>query len=400
MNILFLTIIRIDDISDRGIYPDLMRKFSNEGHNVYIITPVERRSGNKSSIKTSKNVTILKIKTLNIQKSNLMEKWFGMQLLGYQYLWGIRKYFRDVKFELVIYSTPPITFLSLISLLKSRYGTVTYLLLKDIFPQNAVDLGLIKKEGLLHRYFLRKEKKLYRLSDHIGCMSQANMNFIRRANPEIDPDRVEINPNSHELFEDYLTTDQRNRIRKKYGIPADSVCLIFGGNLGKPQGVDFILDFIDSQKDKKAAYFLIVGNGTEFKKIKAWFDGKRPANAALIRELPKDEYNLLLKSCDIGMIFLDRRFEVPNFPSRLLYYMEYKMPVLAATDINTDIREIMIENNFGFWSEAGDLDSIDQNVNKLLENSDLRKTMGQNGFTFLMENYTVNHSYNIIARHF
>ena len=45
MNVIFLTVTKIDDIQSRGIYTDLMRKFRDEGHQVYIVSPVERKYG-------------------------------------------------------------------------------------------------------------------------------------------------------------------------------------------------------------------------------------------------------------------------------------------------------------------------------------------------------------------
>ena len=52
---------------------------------------------------------------------------------------------------------------------------------------------------------------------------------------------------------------------------------------------------------------------------------------------------VLANSCDVGLIFLDKRFTIPNFPSRLLSYMQASMPVLAATDVNTDIGKVIEE---------------------------------------------------------
>lgn len=400
MNILFTTIVKINDISDRGVYTDLMRRFIIEGHNVYILTPLERRYKQKTTLINRNNLSILKIRTLNIQKINLLEKYIALSLIKSQFLNGIKKYFSDIDFDLVIYSTPPITFLGLVEYIKRRDGAASYLLLKDIFPQNAVDLGMIRKDSLIHNYLGRREKKLYRISDFIGCMSQSNVNYLLQNNPEINPDKVEINPNSHELFEEPLTKEQTQAVRKKYKIPSKDIVFIYGGNLGKPQGINFVLDFLDSQMGRAGVFFIIVGSGTEYEKIKSWFELKKPSNAALLSELPKNEYNLLLKSCDVGMIFLDRRFTVPNFPSRLLSYMEYKIPVIAATDINTDLGTIIVKNNFGLWSEAGDIIGLDENVSILSENENVRQTMGQNAYNYFKNNYTVKHSYDIIMKHF
>jgi glycosyltransferase involved in cell wall biosynthesis len=398
MNVLFLTISRINEISDRGIYSDLMRKFCHEGHDVFIITPIERRYKQKTTLVKKNKSTILKINTFNIQKTNVLEKFLATLFIEYQFLRGIRRYFSEVCFDLVIYSTPPITFTRLVNYIKQKDGANSYLLLKDIFPQNAIDLGLIRKGGLIHNYFIKKEKKLYRISDYIGCMSQASVDFIRNNNPEVNPEKVEINPNSHELFEEIITREQKLIIRQKYKIPTSATVFIYGGNLGKPQGISFIIEFLDSQKKKSEVFFLIVGSGTEYERIKSWFDLRQTENVLLLSELPKQEYNHLLQSCDVGIIFLDNRFTVPNFPSRLLSYLECKLPVIAATDKNTDIGKIMVENNFGLWSESGDIPTIDQNITKLAQSSELRENMGQKGFDFFVKNYTVNNSYNIIMR--
>src|SRR5699024_12332041 len=96
------------------------------------------------------------------------------------------------------------------------------------------------------------------------------------------------------------------------------------------------------------AYFLIVGDGTEYNKLENWFIINQPKNAKLLQRLPKEDYDILLASCDVGLIFLHKDFLIPNFPSRLLSYLEMKMPIIAATDINIYIEDIIVANNFVF----------------------------------------------------
>ncbi len=399
MNILFLTITRIDDIENRGIYTDLLRYFIRNGHQVYIASPTERRFGKKTHLIKKDDHSILKIRTLNIQKTNFIEKGIGTILLEGQFEKAINRYYKDIRFDLVLYSTPPITLSRAVEKIKKRDKATTYLLLKDIFPQNAVDMGLMSGSGLLYRYFRKKEKKLYRLSDYIGCMSPANVKFLLGHNPEIDPKNVEVCPNSVELEANRLSVD-KTAIKNKFGIPVESVVFIYGGNLGKPQGLDFLLKVLDSNRDNKDRYFLIVGSGTEYGKIAEWFEINRPDNAQLLSTLPKQEYDELAQSCDVGLIFLDPRFTIPNYPSRLLSYLEYRMPVLMAMDVNTDIGTIAEENGYGLWCENGDLEKFNSLLDTLTANPDSRSRMGENGYKFLSENYTVQHSYNVIMKHF
>ena len=230
MNVIFLTLARISDIQERGIYHDLMRKFRDEGHQVYIVTPCERRLGLNSSLVESDGVLILNVKTLNIQKTNVVEKGLGTLLLESQYKAAIKKYLKGVKFDLITYSTPPITFTKVIKYLKKENpNALSYLQLKDIFPQNAVDIGMMTKSGVksfLYKFFRGKETKLYAISDYIGCMSPANVEYVLKNNPEVPADRVEVAPNSIEMVEKEMEPGQekaeRFYIRKKYDLPTDN----------------------------------------------------------------------------------------------------------------------------------------------------------------------------------
>ncbi len=399
MNILFLTIARLKNTSQRNIYTDLIRKFAYEGHDVYVITPLERRSHEVPIVSNDGRITIVQVKTLNFHKTNFIEKGLASFLIEYQFLIAFKKHLSKIRFDLVLYSTPPITFTRVILFLKKKCGALSYLLLKDIFPQNAIDLGIIRLDSLLHKYFRRKEKALYLISDIIGCMSPANIDFIIKNNPELDSTKVELNPNSIEIIEQNLTFEQRKKVRKKYGIPLDSVVYIYGGNLGKPQGINFLLEILDKMNGNSDVYFVIAGSGTEFLKIKQWIETNKPSNALLITQLPKWDYDQLVQSCDVGMIFLDKRFTIPNFPSRLLSYLEFRMPVIAATDVNTDIGTIIEEQNMGLWSMAGDVNKFKLNVITLSMSEELRESMGNNGFEYLVKKHDVSISYHSIVKH-
>ena len=400
MNILFLTLSQaISNINNRGIYPDLLRYFAQQGHYVYIVCPFERRTKKATGLTANGNVHTLGVKILNITKSNAIEKGFGTILIEYQYLQAIKKYFSDVHFELVMYSTPPITFNSVIRSIKDKYAAKSYLLLKDIFPQNAVDLGLFSKRSLFYWFFRKNEKTLYALSDYIGCMSPANVEFVLKHNPQIKKEHVEVCPNSIELKTKQVFIDKKS-ILAKYRIPENVPVFVYGGNLGKAQGIDFLIEILKSNFNRTDLFFLIVGNGTEYHKLDTWYNESKPDNALILPELLKEEYDQLIQACDVGMIFLDKRFTIPNYPSRLLSYLENKMPVLMATDTNTDIGKIAEENGYGLWTESGNIDKFNILLSTLIESPYLRTNMGQKGYNFLLKNYTIKVSYNIIMSHF
>lgn len=400
MNILFLTLNRITDISERGIYTDLMREFIREKHSVYIVVTVERRFHEPTGLKESGGAKILRVKTLNIQKTNLIEKGIGTLLLEYQYRQAIEKFWKDIQFDLILYSTPPITFNKVISSLKTRCKAKTYLLLKDIFPQNAVDLEMFSRKSLFYKFFRRKEERLYRLSDYIGCMSSANVKYLLKHNPFIPVDKVEICPNSIELKEAGGKEPDKKALLDKLNIPEGKLLFIYGGNLGRPQGIDFLMDVMAYNERRDDTYFIVVGSGTEYAKVKQWFDVNTPRNACLLPSLSKQEYDDLVSVCDVGLIFLDKRFTIPNYPSRLLSYLEHRLPVLMATDVNTDIGPIAKANGFGEWTESGNLEVFMKLVDRMVKDRKEVKAMGERGYSYLKANYTVDKSYQIIMKHF
>jgi glycosyltransferase involved in cell wall biosynthesis len=395
MKILFLTIARIDSIEVQGIYSDLFRKFRDHGHEVTIVSPTERKYGNKTKYIQEGGVTILKVWTTNIQKTNLLEKGITTLFLEFYYFKAIKKHVNYKDIDLILYSTPPITFTYLIKRLKKASNAKTYLLLKDIFPQNAVDLNLLKYGGILYNYFRKQEKVLYKISDFIGCMSPANLNYVLKNNPEIDKNKLEVNPNSIEVKRNYfgLETD----LHTKYKIPRNKVIFIFGGNLGAPQGIDFLKANIAYCKSIKEAFFLIVGDGTEYNNFSHWIQTEGIINALLIKELPKLEYDQIIKLSHVGLIFLNPSFTIPNFPSRILSYMQNCLPVICATDLVTDIGEIAVNNNFGYKCLTSDYEAFFDHVIRLL-NKDLRDQMGDYAYKFLITEYNTNISYNKIIK--
>lgn len=400
MKLLFLTLLDFDSIEEHNIYTDLLREFYRHGHDVYVISPVERRKKQDTVyLEPDARQHILKLKIGNTQKTNIIEKGISTVTLEQTFIRGIKTCMRDVKFDLVMYSTPPITLQKAVAYIKRRDHARTYLLLKDIFPQNALDLGMLQTrgvKGILYRYFRNKEKRLYALSDRIGCMSEANRQYVINHNPEIDPKVVEICPNSIEVSSHSLMQQEREAIREKYGVPKDRTVFIYGGNLGKPQGIPFLIECLRAEKVNKRAYFLVVGDGTEYGKIENFFREEKPMNMQLIQRLPKDEFEQLVAACDVGMIFLNHRFTIPNFPSRLLSYMQAAIPVLACTDPNTDIGEVITDGGFGWWCESNDVNVFCGTVDGIC--TGYKDPKGQNGYDLLKKEYSSEVGYKIIMK--
>lgn len=401
MNILFITLLNISHPDERSIYTDLLREFQRAGHNIYIAAASEKRNGVKTNIKTYPTGTVLQIRTGNIQKTGVIKKGISTILLERQFIQAFKKYLSGIHFDAVIYSTPPITLYGAVKFIKKRDGAKSFLLLKDIFPQNAVDLALLKTTGIwniIYRYFKHKEEKLYQISDHIGCMSCKNVEYLLKQNPKLPKDKVSVLPNSQQPKE-YAGIEQiRQDFCSRYNIPEKAKLFIFGGNIGMPQAVDYIFRCLKACQDIPNVYFIFCGNGTNFRHLERFIEDEQHQRIRVLPLLPFDDFHILVAACDCGLIFLDHRFTIPNFPSRLLAYMNGHIPVLAATDRNTDIGDVIKEGNFGWWCCSDDVDSFKEIVTAISRDAYDLKSLGENGYQYFIEHYTASKGYEEFMR--
>lgn len=397
MNLLFMT-IAYPKLGETNIYTDLMHEFFSNGHSVFVACSDEY-SNRSASSKNEDGIEVIRIATGKLTgKVGLVKKGLATITLESKFMKAIKNELKNIKFDLVIYSTPPITFASTIKYLKCRDGAKTYLLLKDIFPQNAVDIGLIKRKSLIYFYFRMKEKALYKISDYIGCMSKANVDYVLQHNKGVEPSKVEICPNSITINQ--IDLFDRNTVKRRFNIPENCVTFIYGGNLGKPQNIDFVIECLKKNLSYDDRFFIICGNGSDYYKLEMFAHDYSLSNIRILNGLPKREYDELVRCCDIGLVFLDHRFTIPNFPSRLLSYMLYSMPILACSDKNTDIGDIIQNGMFGWWCESNNSDAFTVLVNKICCSRDIIYKLGINAREYLENNYTAEKSMKIILKHF
>lgn len=394
MNVLFLTMNTFTGVDMHNIYSDLMLEFIRHGHRPYIVTPREKKLGEQTELLDFDSYSILKVQIGNTSGVSLIEKGISTVTLSGQYYRAVKKHLGKLSFGLILYSTPPITLASPVKKLKKHFGCPTYLMLKDIFPQNAVDLGMFSQNGMICKWFSRKERMLYANSDRIGCMSRANVEFLKRKQPQIPAEIIGICPNGILPSAALCRDGEKKALREKFSIPQTATVYLYGGNLGKPQGIDHLVNCLKENLNREDRYFIICGNGSEFGLLEGFMSEHQPKNVKLINFLPKQEYDALVRGCDVGLIFLDHRFTIPNYPSRILSYMEYAMPVIACTDRNTDIGTDAEENGYGFWCESTDPRQFTDCVDRM--NAADQQSMGAAARAYLEKHFTAERCYDII----
>lgn len=397
MKILYIATSFPEPEKGATIYTDLAEEISLKGHEVVVAVSEQRKNKTETSFTKERGFPVLRIVVGDFYDVNIIKKGFTQLIMPSIMKKAIKKYLKDFEFDLVLFESPPITNIHLISWLMEKYQCKSYLMLKDIFPQNAVDLNIIKKSNPIYFYYKQMEKKLYKVPTYIGCMSEANQKYIEYHNKWLDKNKLEIFPNTKKVR--IYESKGNSEYKDKLDIPKDAIVFLFGGNMGKPQYIEGLVQVIKKFNNDNSLYFLFVGRGTDKYKLEEAIVENDISNAKVIGNLPRNEYEELTRECDIGLISLHPNFTIPNYPSRILSYMEYGKPVLALTDPNTDIKELILKNDYGYCANSGSLEDIIANIEKLKNDNNL-KEMGLNGRRYLEENFNVKKSVEILESHF
>jgi glycosyltransferase involved in cell wall biosynthesis len=390
MKVLFLMLAFPDMNKSFNMFTAIVEEFHKNNHEVYVVAP----GGNSlTEIRKEKEINVLRVKTLPVKNIPNILKGISNILLPYQYDKAIRKYYSSVQFDLIVSPTPPVTLVNLVSKLKKKNKAPFYLILRDIFPQNAVDLDFMKKDGLIYKYFRRKEKKLYRTADHIGCMSEANIQYILKHNPTITLEKLHVLQNYQILYRSYGTSNPK--IKSDYNLEGKFV-VVFGGNMGKPQQIENVLMLARYCEKYNDVVFLLLGEGLQKKSIEEKIKKDNHRNVQLLNSIPKHLYQQLISGCDIGLISLHKNFTIPNIPSKTLDYFNVGIPVLASIDKATDYGILLEIAGAGLWSFAGNHNDFNTNFDYLYSSVELRKRMGENGRKYFEEHLTPDKAYQTV----
>ena len=375
------------DPNSSNLYLDLALEFHNQKHEVYIIAPA--LSSQNTNICREREINVLRVKALKqLGVKSVLRKGIAQLLLPYQYKYAYLKYLKNEPFDLILMPTPPITLINVALFLKKKTNAKLYLILRDIYPQGAADLGLIKFK-FIYSFLKYIEKKTYKNADFIGCMSPGNIDYILKFNPNLSENKLVLLPNwQKENFHNSSTLN----IREKYNLE-HKYLVLFGGAIGYAQKVENIILLAKNYKSNNQIVFLIIGDGVKKKYLVELAAEAELQNIIFMESLPRDEYLTFVETSDIGLITIDERFTVPTIPSKTTSYMCSNLPILAIIDAHTDYGKILDEAKAGLWSVNGNNKKLFENFDFLYNNPDQRVKMGKNGFEYYLNHLTSEKAY-------
>ena len=324
----------------------IAQAFVREGHQPYVFFP-DSSILEDCKTETEDGVVVLRFKCPESRDKNYVFRTINEFLMPYR-LWRkfLKNETRNLNIDFVVCYSPSIFFGPLISRLKAKYDCAAYLILRDIFPAWAVDLGLIKSGSIIHRIFYYVETKLYETCDVIGVQSGGNLPYFE-SREEFQGKKIEILNNWYTPLP--ITACS---IAIKNTKLAGRTIFIYAGNLGVAQSPDILLNLVSSFKDDDTVGFVFVGRGSEYPKLKAQAEEQKLENVLFYPEVPPEEIEAVYEQCDIGLVCLDARHKTQNIPGKFVSYMHSGLPVLAIANPGNDLFELIAECNVGIAVEA------------------------------------------------
>jgi Glycosyl transferases group 1. len=397
MNILFVVSRHSKKEDDSTLTKDLVNEFLKNGHKVTVVTMLEKREKEETQLNIENDCKVLRVKTGNyFNVESKFEKVLTILTLFKKIKNAIFKYLKNEKYDLIITHTPFVATEKLIKPIKDYFKCPAYLILWDIFPQNAKDIGLIKS-FFIFNYFKYKEKKMLQMYDRIFCMSEGNIDYLIKNYSYLDKQKIKLLRNWAKIVP--LIDINKEASKEKMGFKSKNFIALFGGNMGKPQKLENILYLAEKCKEIKEIIFLFIGNGSEKNRIKDLARAKKLNNILFKEQVSREEYEKLSCLCDIGLVSLDERFTVPNFPSKTTDYFKMKLPIFAILD-ECSVKDYgdFLENK----TKAGTFilgKNIDRDYKKFIDlylDKVKREEMGNNGRKFYEQFLGVDKAYKII----
>ena len=379
--------------SSAKLMHDLAQELKLNGHDVSIITMSETIEQD-FNITIEDGIKVLRVKSGKINGANKFQRTINEMRIS-SIIWNKgQPFFKNNSCDLVIWYSPTIFFSSLVLNIKKKYKAKSYLILRDIFPQWALDTGILKK-GVIFNYFRKKELQQYHAADIIGVQSPANLKYFKRIALDVRY-KIEVLYNWTKLNENIVNT---TNFRIQFNL-LDKVVFFYGGNIGQAQDMDNIINLAYQLRNENRAHFLIVGDGSEVFRLKKLIFDLKITNINIIDAVEQTVYLSMLSEFDIGLISLDKNFKTPNFPGKMLGYLYFYKPILASINFDNDLQEILQEYNAGLVSINGDNAQLLNNALYLINNPDVRKKMGTDGRLLLENLFSVSNAAKQILSHF
>lgn len=258
--------------------------------------------------------------------------------------------------------------------LRLLWGVPFVLNVQDLFPQSAIDLGVLNNNFLI-RFFKRLERFLYRRANHIVVHSSGNREYVVACGAE--PERVTVMYNWVDT--DFIRpSERRNSFSREYGLD-DKFVVSFAGVIGYSQDLDVILEAANLLRGHPRIHFLIVGDGTKKPRHEQKAQHMGLSNVQFLPIQPRHRYPAILHASDVSLATLRAEVTTPVVPSKILSIMAAGRPIVTSMRLEGDASHLIEEAQCGYALPPGNPQALAETVRTLYHDATLRERLGQNG---------------------
>ena len=310
------------------------------GVTVTVLIP-DASGGSLPPVEVQGNITLIRAHCPETKNINHIRRVIAEFILPFFLYRALKKSaVKSRKWHGIIWYSPTIFLGPLVSKLKRIHGCRSYLILRDLFPDWAVDTGVMRK-GLAYRILKQVESYQYRQADVIGVQTPANLPHL--APWDKDTRRIEVLPNwlaPARVEPCSLVVSQTKLSGRRI--------FVYAGNMGVAQDMQPIIDMAASLREFRDWGFLFVGRGSETEVIRQRIAQEGLDNVLLCDEIQPQEIPELFTQCHIGIVALDPRHTTHNIPGKFVAYMRSGLPVLARVNKGNDLRDLIHTSKVGF----------------------------------------------------
>ncbi|MEW6617661.1 MAG: glycosyltransferase family 4 protein [Patescibacteria group bacterium] len=392
MKILIVADVYPPEVSSAAhLMHELAHGLLRAGHSVSVLTSYPRHYLTEESkdkkfeiVSSDDGVTVIRIKTLPLHKVNFIIRGISQILLPIIFSLRVKKYMKESPDAVIIYS-PPITLGLVGKFIKKRYGAKFLLNIQDIFPQNAIDLGILKNKPII-KFFELIEKTVYASADVITFHSDGGKKFLIEKKNVSEKKIVTL----HNWVDanEYTNLKKDISFRDRYGLQGKFIFL-FAGIMGPAQGLEFLAQVAERVSDLKDIVFLLVGDGTEKGKIERLIQEKNIKNIEIRPFISKDEYPYLVKDSDVGIVCLSSDNKTSFVPGKFLGYMAAGKPVVSFLNKESDAFALVKEAQCGYAGRSDDVEEGEKIIRKIYAEKQKLDEYGTNGLRFVKEHLTL-----------
>ena len=340
----------------------------DQGHEVLIATPSPSIAGQFEVVSDGK-LSVLRVRSLRAKGEGHFAR--GLAELGFPV--ALRNSLSQIDWmrgplDGIIWYSPSIFFGPLVAWLKWRYRAETYLILRDIFPDWAIETGAIKP-GIIAKTLKLIAKLQYAVADTIGIQAPEDAAYLR----QYPADKIKVLPNwvSAPSEAANLPDWMQEPWFAEYEI------IVMGGALGPAQSPENILCLAERLQSRKKCVLLCVGDGD--RSAFSAESRKRGLDNIVVKPgLEGPTFDYLLTKARLGLISLHSDLRTQNVPGRLLSYLNAGLPTVASINLNSHLFELFSETKCGLAVEAGDDDGFYQAVIQVLDHPEERKILATN----------------------